>query len=118
MSRVSGSSRILGSTKNTTGICTSWPGVRRCSVKQKHWILVKYCPAWAGVTLKVAVPVTGRSARLRAVKRSEEHTSELQSRGLISYAVFCLKKNNARVRRLAKTFERARAHDRGARDVR
>src|ERR1043165_10052125 len=25
--------------------------------------------------------------------RSEEHTSELQSRGLISYAVFCLKKN-------------------------
>src|ERR1043165_10045961 len=25
-------------------------------------------------------------------KRSEEHTSELQSRGLISYAVFCLKK--------------------------
>src|ERR1043165_3256844 len=26
------------------------------------------------------------------VMRSEEHTSELQSRGLISYAVFCLKK--------------------------
>src|ERR1043165_4565931 len=26
------------------------------------------------------------------VERSEEHTSELQSRGLISYAVFCLKK--------------------------
>src|ERR1043165_2177859 len=25
--------------------------------------------------------------------RSEAHTSELQSRGLISYAVFCLKKN-------------------------
>src|ERR1043165_9530534 len=27
--------------------------------------------------------------------RSEEHTSELQSRGLISYAVFCLKKKTA-----------------------
>ena len=26
---------------------------------------------------------------------SEEHTSELQSRGLISYVVFCLKKNSA-----------------------
>src|ERR1043165_10198907 len=26
--------------------------------------------------------------------RSEEHTSELQSRGLISYAVFCLKKHS------------------------
>src|SRR3546814_5417279 len=28
------------------------------------------------------------------VKRSEEHTSELQSLMRISYAVFCLKKNN------------------------
>ena len=28
--------------------------------------------------------------------RSEEHTSELQSRGLISYAVFCLKKKNTK----------------------
>src|SRR5213594_550643 len=28
------------------------------------------------------------------VERSEEHTSELQSRTLISYAVFCLKKKN------------------------
>src|ERR1043165_6535455 len=27
--------------------------------------------------------------------RSEEHTSELQSRGLSSYAVFCLKKKHA-----------------------
>src|SRR5213594_4191743 len=27
-------------------------------------------------------------------RRSEEHTSELQSRTLISYAVFCLKKKN------------------------
>src|ERR1043165_10094381 len=30
-----------------------------------------------------------------AVRRSEEHTSEPQSRGLISYAVFCLKKTSA-----------------------
>src|ERR1043165_1641709 len=30
----------------------------------------------------------------RRALRSEEHTSELQSRGLISYAVFCLKKKN------------------------
>src|ERR1043165_10269348 len=29
----------------------------------------------------------------RSSIRSEEHTSELQSRGLISYAVFCLKKS-------------------------
>src|ERR1043165_5762859 len=30
--------------------------------------------------------------RTKRDARSEEHTSELQSRGLISYAVFCLKK--------------------------
>src|SRR5213596_4117819 len=38
----------------------------------------------------------GRSGRRRRGRhpepRSEEHTSELQSHGLISYAVFCLKK--------------------------
>ncbi len=30
--------------------------------------------------------------RLLFVRRSEEHTSELQSHSFISYAVFCLKK--------------------------
>src|SRR5213596_2261381 len=32
----------------------------------------------------------------RRKRRSEEHTSELQSHGLISYAVFCLKKKQPR----------------------
>src|SRR3546814_9079944 len=32
--------------------------------------------------------------KLMAIERSEEHTSELQSLMRISYAVFCLKKNN------------------------
>src|SRR5213594_5110493 len=35
-----------------------------------------------------------RAAAAPARLRSEEHTSELQSRTLISYAVFCLKKKN------------------------
>src|SRR3546814_4180369 len=35
------------------------------------------------------------SAERDAVKRSEEHTSELQSLMRISYAVFCLKKKKA-----------------------
>ena len=35
---------------------------------------------------------TGGQYQIRMVPRSEEHTSELQSRGLHSYAVFCLKK--------------------------
>src|SRR5213075_3485888 len=38
----------------------------------------------------------GRGARLHA--RSEEHTSELQSRLVISYAVFCLKKKNITIK--------------------
>src|ERR1043166_769374 len=35
-----------------------------------------------------------RNPRPRIAPRSEEHTSELQSRFGISYAVFCLKKKN------------------------
>src|ERR1043165_10204031 len=37
-------------------------------------------------------PGEGRQRGKAKAFRSEEHTSELQSRGLISYAVFCLKK--------------------------
>src|SRR3546814_7114685 len=36
--------------------------------------------------------LSGRRRRRRGVRRSEEHTSELQSLMRISYAVFCLKK--------------------------
>src|SRR5213596_4410497 len=39
------------------------------------------------------IPTPPYGVRLSGVTgRSEEHTSELQSHGLISYAVFCLKK--------------------------
>src|SRR3546814_3904619 len=37
-------------------------------------------------------PVEDSGAKLEIVRRSEEHTSELQSLMRISYAVFCLKK--------------------------
>src|SRR5213594_2294508 len=40
--------------------------------------------------------VRARGPAGRAPRRSEEHTSELQSRTLISYAVFCLKKKSLR----------------------
>src|SRR3546814_2513263 len=36
---------------------------------------------------------------LRYAARSEEHTSELQSLMRISYAVFCLKKKNKKIKR-------------------
>src|ERR1043165_10272973 len=59
------------------------------------------------LSLHDALPISSRAIIRRArmedstrkvsssavwTQRSEEHTSELQSRGLISYAVFCLKK--------------------------
>src|SRR3546814_9683137 len=44
----------------------------------------------------VPAPFHGKAARCGGgAKRSEEHTSELQSLMRISYAVFCLKKKNA-----------------------
>src|SRR5881227_1976540 len=48
--------------------------------------------------LTVVAPDTGGAERARAY-RSEEHTSELQSRTVISYAVFCLKKKKLSRRR-------------------
>src|SRR3546814_9489639 len=45
---------------------------------------------------EVGALVHPRVAEDRMHKRSEEHTSELQSLMRITYAVFCLKKNNTR----------------------
>ena len=44
--------------------------------------------------------ITAENDEIKAVlyyKRSEEHTSELQSHSFISYAVFCLKKKNCKL---------------------
>src|SRR3546814_8661550 len=43
------------------------------------------------------------AAALQVAKRSEEHTSELQSLMRISYAVFCLKKKNNQNKHTHKT---------------
>src|ERR1043165_3136711 len=51
------------------------------------------CGGGCRASTSLASHWVGQADRLqRCVHRSEEHTSELQSRGLISYAVFCLKK--------------------------
>src|SRR3546814_1270092 len=47
----------------------------------------------AGVVRRIRHPVPGPAAHVE-LRRSEEHTSELQSLMRISYAVFCLKKKN------------------------
>src|SRR3546814_5456485 len=44
----------------------------------------------AMLSAKVVLPMAARAARIS--RRSEEHTSELQSLMRISYAVFCLRK--------------------------
>src|SRR3546814_5517084 len=48
--------------------------------------------AWTAIGVVSARPDSTASSLSRPVKRSEEHTSELQSLMRISYAVFCLKK--------------------------
>src|SRR3546814_2391467 len=54
------------------------------------------CRRRALVFGRLAGPDRTFSPRPRALSRSEEHTSELQSLMRISYAVFCLKKQNTR----------------------
>src|ERR1043165_10122619 len=56
-----------------------------------------FYPATSTARIRIEVPTTCCSGSTTWSAtcnwgRSEEHTSELQSRGLISYAVFCLKK--------------------------
>src|SRR6187549_64962 len=48
-----------------------------------------------------------RPRRIRLPRRSEEHTSELQSHHPISYAVFCLKKKTEYL----KTKQKGRDHE-------
>src|ERR1043165_10241000 len=48
-------------------------------------------PISGGASERLQRHTAGRACG-KSEARSEEHTSELQSRGLISYAVFCLKK--------------------------
>src|SRR3546814_3126203 len=67
------------------------------SVRSLSWILLTEISRRPGATVSIVVPVELVSTlpRLpfsRPMRRSEEHTSELQSLMRISYAVFCLKK--------------------------
>src|SRR5881392_4384959 len=59
--------------------------------------------------LQPALPLdhAARTRRAAPQVRSEEHTSELPSLCVISYAVFCLKKKNVRPLRLARVYHSA-----------
>src|SRR3546814_6720026 len=81
-----------------TTLCRSCQAPRHGrSVRREHFdrrpdrsrCLHRRClPAWLGA----GRGLPGPAALLAAERRSEEHTSELQSLMRISYAVFCLKK--------------------------
>ena len=58
-------------------------------------VLVGESEERAGGAGNVALNISALGANA-SLMRSEEHTSELQSRGLISYAVFCLKKKKTK----------------------
>src|SRR3546814_8550365 len=68
-------------------------------------VLGSWEPQWAfpdRLPLQVRVRVRFRDPVLA---RSEEHPSELQSLMRISYAVFCLKKNNIKHRHTSRTYD-------------
>ena len=88
------SGQICGSEQYSVGTveCPNWePIVRETSLwfaPTDSWLPVKNC--WALVFFNMCFYM-GLILECSAA-RSEEHTSELQSRETISYAVFCLKK--------------------------
>ena len=74
----------------------AWPFAdeRRAEIDAHFAIKSSEKPIWNGRILLARDPVfiQDRFSACYFEARSEEHTSELQSRLLISYAVFCLKK--------------------------
>src|SRR3546814_8454842 len=69
-------------------------GHRRIERQQQHRFAAR----------AAAAEVEGADVEPRFAKRSEEHTSELQSLMRTSYAVFCLKKKKHKNMRETKTY--------------
>src|SRR3546814_10545854 len=56
----------------------------------------------------------GRGDGSAVPRRSEEHTSELQSLMRISYAVFCLKKKKHKAKQMTSTYTKRRITQKGS----
>src|ERR1043165_5330064 len=67
-------------------------GVRVAAAERSHDVFVAADRSLRAAFLLERQGARFEEQRVERLHRSEEHTSELQSRGLISYAVFCLKK--------------------------
>src|SRR6059058_6376412 len=62
----------------------------------RRYTLFPYTTLFRSTYSERNAPILGSSALCTGSWRSEEHTSELQSRNDISYAVFCLKKKKTK----------------------
>src|SRR3546814_8129200 len=60
---------------------------------------------WTAILPQPPPTVSGRATSPISGRRSEEHTSELQSLMRISYAVFCLKKKTKQIKQNIKQDE-------------
>src|SRR3546814_3518977 len=91
--------RALGPEKAENVLARIIPTQDACQIDLLDWlepgdvasIIEKEHPQVAALLIANLDPAVGAK-----VLRSEEHTSELQSLMRISYAVFCLKKNNTK----------------------
>src|ERR1043165_4741066 len=77
-----------------------WAGLPHISGTPLADILASKCPTWFAQT----------DSQVGHLLRSEEHTSELQSRGLISYAVFSLQKEWGYDENTKKQYRRVNAY--------
>src|SRR3546814_10568657 len=82
-------------------------GLRTCQSRPSLVTVMKSLPKNTPETPGIA---NRRCARGELAARSEEHTSELQSLMRISYAVFCLKKQNKRIPYIHVVKHVARTH--------
>src|SRR3546814_2934592 len=88
-----------------------------CRLCGRAWIFRPSCSRvstdWTALSWLLAgqIPIGIMDIRIRALRRSEEHTSELQSLMRISYAVFCLQKKTENHDMTTKNnTERSREH--------
>ena len=72
-----------------------------------HRVIPNFMIQGGGMDENMQQKATRDPIKNEADNRSEEHTSELQSRETISYAVFCLKKKKKKKRKTQKTTKKA-----------
>src|SRR3546814_6788690 len=91
--------RVAGAIAMTVMIATigATACVLHAPTAMAAWTASGWMTAMPGADRNCAWQATGLCEALDLSRRSEEHTSELQSLMRISYAVFCLKKKKKKI---------------------